>query len=299
MDWNERISDHRDLQQRRTIRKCLTTLLQPFDAGTDLDIVIVDNASADSTRQELANWRPRIRVIQNESNLGFARACNMGVKVSGGEALLFLNPDAYASRQAIDICQSYLDSEPDIGIVACRLSNGCGMVQPSWARFPKPFSLRPFNLAPEPSSFHRHPARDVDWLLGAFLMTRRSMYGDRLFDEDYFLYGEDMDLCYRVRQAGWRVVLVQDETVEHDGQSGWTAERLSRVYTSTCIFMRKHFGCLPSLVGALATGPALLRSTRLRGWRDWQAACILPFHVAAAAIRARRPQPLHRGFGGM
>jgi GT2 family glycosyltransferase len=186
--------------------------------------------------------------------MGFAKACNQGLRHSKGNYVLFLNPDTIVLNDALVKSLVFMDSNPNIGVIGCKLLNEDGSLQPSCANFPyiryilldHVLRKRLFNDAIKRKFLLRYWAhneiREVDWMLGAFLMTRRTVM-DFLggFDEGFFLYGEDLDLCFRINETRWKVVFYPQAEVIHIGNSSWETERLERVYNALLRFYRKHF----------------------------------------------------------
>ena len=139
----------------------------------------------------------------------------MGILQASGEYLLFLNPDVVVKKDTIKVVLSYLGRNKDVGIVSCRLCNEEGTLQYSCRRFPGLMTQLVKRFFPNSKividylmvNSDHFKIMDVDWLLGAFLFVRRKVFDDvGLFDENFFLYFEDVDFCYRAKKNGWRVV---------------------------------------------------------------------------------------------
>ncbi len=245
------------------------------------EIVVVDNASNDGSADRLPGRYPNLHLIRNQRNLGFARAANQGLSASSGKLVLFLNPDVRVQDRAISRLAGCLNRDSRMGIVGCRLLNVDLTHQRSVENFHSVKGLVLDNLCLFLPSFladgtsHRArlvPARtgDVDWLHGAFLLCRRSVL-EKLggFDPDYFMYGEDMDLCYRVHRAGYRVVYIDEIAVIHVGNASaaqlFGQTRSLEILRSTLIFFRKHRGVFSTcafrfLAGGKFAGRALISS---------------------------------------
>ena len=193
---------------------CLTSLTGVQSPATDHEIVVVDNASTDGTPGYLRERWPGVRLIEAGGNRGFAAANNIGIRHSFGELVLLLNPDAIASRTAIDRLVAVLDSHPEVAIVGPRLVDGAGRAELSFGRMISPLNeLRQKLLVT--GNDRRRPgiaayveritrrARLVDWVSGACLLIRRAdLDAAGLLDERFFLYTEDVDLCATVRGRG-------------------------------------------------------------------------------------------------
>jgi GT2 family glycosyltransferase len=178
------------------------------------EIVVVDNGSSDDSVARLGT-PSGVTVVQAGQNLGFAAGANLGARHCRGPLLLFLNPDARLLPGAIHAAVDYLDGHPEVGILGPLLIDEHGAWQASAGRFSVlGHLLLDTRVARRPP---RNP-RFVDWVHGAFLLVRRSLF-ERLggFDERFFMYGEDMDLCARARAAGFRTAIVPEARAVHYG----------------------------------------------------------------------------------
>jgi len=201
------------------------------------EIIVVDNASTDGSG-ELAEHFPAVRWIQNERNVGFTRANNQGLTLARGRHICFLNPDTVAQPRALETLVHYLDTHPHVGIVGPQLRYADGTLQLSRYRFPTLMAAlmesTPIAWAWPDNPWVRHyhyadcpPDRThaVDWLNGACLVVRRQVIEQvGSFDEGFFMYSEELDLCRRAGDAGWKVVYIPDALVtHHEGQSSGQA----------------------------------------------------------------------------
>lgn len=212
------------------LRKCLTSLRNTALTG-QLEIIVVDNASTRDDPGQLVAEFPGIRLIRSAANMGFARANNLGYSCSRGAYLLFLNPDTEVLGNAIDTMLACLRSLPEAGIAGCRLLNADGSVQSSCVqRFPTILnqawnieylrqhwpSLSFWGIAP----LYTHPSHPVpvQVISGACLMIKRELFEKvGKFCEEYFMYGEDVDLCYQVSALGSTAYYIPDASVVHFG----------------------------------------------------------------------------------
>lgn len=217
---------------RPYLEKCLIALPSAL-SGLKYEIIVVDNASSDGSAV-LAERFPFVRWVQNDANVGFARANNQAIQLSQGRFLCFLNPDTEPQPGSLRLLARYLEAHPDVGVVGPQLRYPDGTVQPSRYRFP---SVTVALAESTPLEWHwpqnpwaRHyrcadrspdEEQEVDWLNGACLLVRREVIEQvGGFDEGYFLYSEELDLCRRARDAGWRVVYVpQAVVIHHEGRS--------------------------------------------------------------------------------
>jgi N-acetylglucosaminyl-diphospho-decaprenol L-rhamnosyltransferase len=219
-------------RNRELLRACLTSLLDNPPAR-DLRIVVVDNDSRDGTA-ELARGMPGVEVVESRRNLGFAAATNLAFGMGSAPYFLALNPDTRVPAGALDALAGLMDARPEVGVCGCRLEREDGSFDHAARRaFPTPLgALAHFtgvgrrNGAPARLTQYRAPdveSGPVDAVNGAFMLMRRSML-DELggFDEGYWLYMEDLDLCYRAAESGWVTWYEPSVTVTHvkGGSSG-------------------------------------------------------------------------------
>jgi GT2 family glycosyltransferase len=212
------------------VRKCVQSILaNTRDAA--FEIIVVDGASYDGCGEMLAREFPEVQFIQSDKNVGFARANNLGFEQSSGNCLLFLNPDTEVVGPAISILRTALLELEQAGIVGAKLLNTDGSVQTSCIQaFPtilnqlldaevlrRAFPRHSFwGMSPLFSADDKPAAVQV--LSGACLMMRREAFASvAKFSEDYFLYAEDLDLCYKVNRAGLRNYYVPAASVIHHG----------------------------------------------------------------------------------
>ncbi|MEM7129928.1 MAG: glycosyltransferase family 2 protein [Chloroflexota bacterium] len=235
------------------------------EPSTTVEIIVVDNASTDSSVDLLPSLFPWVRLIQSETNLGFTAGNNLGYRHARGGAIYFLNPDTELIGTSLWTLYSALRADPTIGIVGPRLQYGDGERQNNRRRFPTRWSgfwestwlgqLWPAN--PWSARFHMrdwpHQIRhDVDWLVGAAMMAKREALEAIMepnstgpFDERFFMYSEEMDLCRRVKVAGWRNVFIPHALVIHyEGRSSEQAVARRHIHfnTSKVFYYRKYFG---------------------------------------------------------
>jgi len=265
--------------------RCLDTVFAS-PAGQAAEIVVVDNASADGSVARVRERFPQVRLIENPVNVGFARANNQGARECSGDLLLLLNTDTEVRPGALEALTDFIVNRDDVGVVGPRLVSPDGSVQSSCRTEPgllnaKLEALGLTRLAPrsrlfgrpEMTWFDHRSTLDVDYVSGACLLIRRELW-DRLggFDEGFFFYGEDADLCRRARQAGSRVVYFPEAEVLHLG--GASAARVGpkraiEGYRAVLRFARKHHGwayavAMEAVIG-LGTALRLVASLPRRG----------------------------------
>ncbi|MET0257198.1 MAG: glycosyltransferase family 2 protein [Methylobacterium sp.] len=243
------------------LRACIRSLAASANAA-DLHVIVVDNASADGSVVRLPGDGLVLTVLANRTNLGFGRACNQGAAAGRGGTLLFLNPDTEVSRDAIPRALTALRSVSNAGIVGARLVDGAGTTHRTCARTPTARGLVANATMLDrlmPHLTHQHfmtdwdhaDSRPVDAVMGAFLMIPRPLFeGLGGFDERYFVYFEDADLCVRVLAGGRSVNHAADAVVLHRGQ-GTTAQvkdrRLFYFLRSQVLYTQKHHGRVAAL----------------------------------------------------
>ncbi len=215
---------------RGILRRCLKALFE--NTGQDqMEVLVVDNDSRDGSAHMVRDEFPRVRLKANRDNLGFAAANNQAFALAKGEYILLLNPDAFVKPGTVDNAAEFMRTNPDCGICGGRIVDPDGSLNPSARRFPNWFSnlciLTGLSSRFQGSSIlNRHDfggfahdqIKEVDWVPGTFMLLRRNMLDDiGFFDERFYIYYEETDLCQRARQAGWKVYFIPDAEVEHIG----------------------------------------------------------------------------------
>lgn len=243
---------------REDLIRCLRSI-EENRPSYSFEIIVVDNASTDGTIDVIKKDFSKVTVLANNENRGFAAANNQGIEISKGEYILFLNPDTIVHPYSLDNLINFLDNNDDVGACGPKLLNSDGTTQRSVRRFP---SFR--------GALHRHTAfrflgifkdeykkwmmkdfgynrqTDVEQLMGAALITRRSVVQQvGMMDESFFLYYEEVDLCYRIKHAGWRNVFLPGVRITHLG--GRSAKQIPvdkhiMAMASLLKFFRKHRG---------------------------------------------------------
>ncbi|MDG2305392.1 MAG: glycosyltransferase family 2 protein [Candidatus Binatia bacterium] len=228
-------------------------------AGDDREVFVVDNASTDDSEARIRANRPWLRWISNEANLGFSTAANRGLEAASGEYVLFLNPDARSDEAAVSACIDVLASTPDVGLVGVAVRDPEGDVTPTVEPFFSFRSLRRARAEDRVTAPGGIEPVDIDWCHGVFLVGRRT---DLLelegFDERFFLYAEDMDLCHRVHESGRRVVYLPQVSIVHEGNRAGRVllaeRRAAAIFSSSLQFYALHHGLLARLGLRLAAG---------------------------------------------
>ncbi len=219
---------------RDLLRECLQSVYAQIRLPSESwELVVVDNDSRDDSVAMLRREFPQAVVVANQENLGFGKANNQGYRLCRGEAVLLLNPDTVALGGALDEMLRVLQQRPDVGILSCRLLNADRSFQ-RWngGSFPNLWNVAghflllnkvlPKALLPRSLYLETEPREDVelDWVSGACMLLRRAAVGSEIFDERFFMYGEDVELCLRTRRKGWKTLYTpKAEVVHHDGCS--------------------------------------------------------------------------------
>ncbi len=243
------------------LRDCLEsiTVAAEHDSFRLNRVVVVDNASLDGSADELEELKMPLLIIRNESNKGFAKACNQGTEDSSADYLLFLNPDTYLNRDSLEkpIIFMEKDFNRQIGITGIQLLDGNGEIARTCARFPTPSRFLSKMLGLDrlfPHAFPSHfmsewdhqESREVDHVMGAFFLIRRFIFEELgRFDEQFFVYLEDLDFSFRARQAGWHCFYLADAKARHKG--GGTSEKAKAIrlfysLQSRILYGYKNFG---------------------------------------------------------
>lgn len=229
--------------------------------GTDSEVIVVDNHSRDNSVTLLRQYHPEVRIVENLHNLGFAKANNIAIRQSRGEYVLLLNPDTIVSESVVKGVISFLDSHPEAGSAGVRMLNADGTVAPE-SRRGVPTPMTAFyklsglcGMFPNSRRFGRYYLGHLPWdspqqievVSGAFCMLRTSVLKKvGLLDEDYFMYGEDIDLSYRILKSGATNWYVPETILHYKGESTHKSSfRYVHVfYQAMHIFFRKHFSHL-------------------------------------------------------
>ncbi|HEY7280173.1 MAG TPA: glycosyltransferase family 2 protein [Actinomycetota bacterium] len=254
---------------------CLSSVLAAAGDAT-LEVVVVDNASRDGSAQRAAERFPEVRVIETGTNRGFAAGVNVGLRATTAPFVFVLNPDAEVTVGTLGGLAKLARERPRAGLLGPVIRNADGSLYPSGRTFPSiaqavghafvgPFDpdnhwTRSYTM----SGWDRTTERVVDWVSGSAMLLRRAALDEiGLLDEGFFLYGEELDLCTRLRDGGWQVVFTPEVEVTHEGGVSTGRSRRMNLIHSRSIYRyyRKH---------------------RARGWRRM----LLPFAWVALRVRA-------------
>jgi len=277
----------------RLLDECLSSVFAAAAPPGGVEVIVVDNASADGSPVMVRQTYPQARLVETGANRGYSAANNMGTAVARGDTLLFLNSDTVVAPDALVKPLAYLRAQPDVGALTVRLVYPNGERDPDNHRgFPTPWNAlchftglsRLFPTSPRFNGYFRayeafDRIHDVPVIAGSYMMMPRAL--DRQlggWDETYFFYGEDIDYCYRIHQAGYRVVYYPlVEVVHYKGASSGlrkesadiarppkeTRVKVARESVRAMrVFYRKFYGDkYPRVVTAL-----VLAGIETRGW---------------------------------
>ncbi|TCD48951.1 glycosyltransferase family 2 protein [Chlorobium sp. N1] len=248
------------------LRNCLQALLAN-STGVLMEVLVVDNDSMDGSAAMVHDEFPDVRLIDNHVNSGFAAANNQAYRVAEGDYILLLNPDAYVREGSVANAVAFMEQTPECGLCGGKIISPEGRLEPSARRFP---SVRSKLLTisgisgkhPDSPILNRHEfggfkhdrPMEVDWVPGTFTIIRRSMLETiGFFDERFYLYYEETDLCRRAKKAGWKVFFIPTAEVMHIGGAcsktrkektfdEGASQVLSFRLRSECLYYRKNHG---------------------------------------------------------
>lgn len=218
------------------LHRCLQSVRQ--QNGIDYEIVVVDNASIDGSQNMVRENFPWVRLITNKENCGFSRANNQAIGESRGRYYFFLNPDTELKKDALATMAEFMDRNPDVGLAGSRILNPDLTPQPS------------VELSYPGERYARKELRglsgNIAWVLGAAMIARRQVIETvGGFDETFFLYGEDLDLCLKIRKLGWRIGYIPQSVVIHWGgqseRNTLPVDVWRKKLIAEKIFYRKHY----------------------------------------------------------
>ena len=229
------------------LRDCLSSINKNF-SSSDAETIVIDNSSSDGSPEFIEKNFPRVKLIRNHINLGYAKANNQGIKEAKGEFILLLNPDTVILPGAMDILRDEMRFTPTVGAIGPALLSGENHFQVSFGR-----EISFCNEVLQKSLLNHYfrlklkkmqKKREVAWLSGACILTRRSLLEEiGLFDEDFFLFFEDIDLCRRIRKNGWELIFLPQAKIFHMGGGSTAKLKKPSLYhyrKSQLIYYKKH-----------------------------------------------------------
>ncbi len=243
---------------RYFLEQCLMAI-EKARHNLNIEIIVVDNASVDGSQTMIKKKFTNVLLIENQKNLGFAKANNQALKIAQGKYILILNPDTLIQEDTLLTLKNFLDEHPEVGAVGCKLINPDGSFQAAsrrsiptpWVAFTKIVGLS--KIFPKSKIFGRYNLTyispdiesEVDVLSGSLLLVRNDILKRvGYFDEDYFMYGEDIDLCYKIKKAGSKIYYTpRTKAIHYKGESTKKGEfsYITNFYSAMLIFIDKHF----------------------------------------------------------
>ena len=240
---------------RLLLEECIKSVENALD-GIEGDIFVIDNNSSDGSVEYIRERFPKVHIIANKENLGFARANNQAIRMTDAEYILLLNPDTVVYENTLRGCLDFMDANPEAGGVGVRMLTREGKVAPEsrravptpWVAFLKMLGFtRRYYMSHLPWD---KPGR-IEVVSGAFCMLRHKALDQiGLLDEDFFMYGEDIDLSYRLLKGGWQNWYLPYDIIHYKGESTQKSSfRYVHVfYQAMLIFFRKHYSHLSFLI---------------------------------------------------
>jgi len=287
-------------------------VLSVYDQTRDVsfEVILIDNASTDGSVEMVQNEFPQVQLIINQQNRGFAAANNQGIKIARGRYVLLLNPDTIVLDRAIEKTVAFADEHPDIGIIGCQVWESQNTIQKTCFTFPSLKNLVLLHsgfkhLFPKSNiwnqekygSWDRTTEREVDVVSGMFMLVRQAAIQQvGLMDENYFVYAEETDWCYRFWKNGWRCYFTPTAKILHlDGGSKSTEQISIKMYVqqqkSLLIYYKKKLGwpswllakfiyCFSMLIKTIFWGSTFLfRKSEKKHHKMLRSAAALKYHL--------------------
>ncbi|EKD64865.1 MAG: hypothetical protein ACD_50C00280G0003 [uncultured bacterium] len=255
----------------RFVDKLIKSIYE-FNKTSDYEIIIVDNNSADSTLKKAQRYSRKFKVLENKANLGFAKGCNIGAKAAEGKYILFLNPDAQWRRGSLENLISVFDKDEQVGVVGGKILTKEGKEEKSVGKFLGTFEIFLMSLGLDELLGIRYSPNklsEVDFVSGGFMMVKRELFEKFLgFDENFFMYVEDMDFCFRIKRNGYKVYFCPDVAIIHEGQgSSNRSFAIKNIHKGLIYFHKKHgnvFSYLFTAAMLWSKSLALVMQSRIR-----------------------------------
>jgi len=257
--------------------QCIESIYE-YTKNVDFEIIIVDNASTMDEPDNFLELFPKIKLVKNTENRGFAGGCNDGIKVAKGDTILLLNSDTKLLNDAISITYDFLNTHPNVGIVTCRLENEDGSPQNNCYHFPsisktliellrlqKFFPKSNFKKTLYGYFFDYDIIAYPDYIWGAFFMFPRKLldiFPNQLLPETFWMYFEDMEWCWLARQAGYEVVFVPDGRVLHYGGKNHNPKALKMMNDNFNQFLKLYYNKMNAWI--------IIRLLKILEWSQWR-----------------------------
>ncbi|UCE98821.1 MAG: glycosyltransferase family 2 protein [Planctomycetota bacterium] len=238
------------------LRDCLESVYLETK-GVQSEVIVIDNGSSDGSAEMIKKEFSAVNLIVNEENRGFAAANNQGMAIAQGRYVLLLNSDTIVLNNVISKTISFADNHPEAAVVGCRVMNPDKSLQPTCFMFPSILNMLLsasylYKLFPKSKFFGREQMtwwdrsdiREVDVVTGCFMLVRQEAIKQvGTMDEQFFMYADETDWCYRFRQAGWKVLFTPDAEIIHLGgasSKSLRAEMILQTRASILLFFQKH-----------------------------------------------------------
>lgn len=240
------------------LEQCLCSV-QKAIAAIDAEIIVIDNHSTDGSLEYLRPLFPSVIFLVNEKNIGFGKANNIALRQAKADFILFLNPDTIVNETCFSHCISFLKTAQNNGAAGIRMIDGSGKFLPESKRsFPSPVSsfyklIGLASLFPSSKCFNhyalgnldKNKTHEIDVLAGAFMIIKKEVLEKVSgFDESFFMYGEDIDLSYRIKHAGYKIFYLGETTIIHFKGESAKKQNINYVrmfYNAMDIFVSKHY----------------------------------------------------------
>lgn len=269
---------------RDYLHQCLLSVEKSAE-GIDAEVYVVDNASSDGSVDYLRSLHPEVHFIENKDNVGFARANNMAIRRSTGEYVLLLNPDTLLTERTLSESVAFMDAHPEAGGLGVKMLKADGTFALESRRgVPTPFTAfckmsGLASLLPYSRTFGRYymryldvdEANEIEIISGAYMFLRRNALNESGYlDEDFFMYGEDIDLSYRLLKRDWKNYYLPTPILHYKGESTEksTYRYIHNFYKAMLIFFSKNFGYY-SLIYSLPIRAAILVKGTLAYLQMW------------------------------
>jgi len=242
---------------KNLLRNCLKSVISQSKLSlSEMEIIVVDNASTDGSQEMVSKEFPEVKLIKNKQNLGYAKGNNLGVRAASADFLMILNSDTLIKPGSIEKLIDFLEASPGLSIVGPRLLNSDGTPQANCGRFPDLWvsAVMLFKEHFGGSRLVRYSpsvSGEVDWLMGAAFLARKKVF-EKIggFDEKIFMYMEEVEWFYRAKQAGFKAYFLKEAEIVHLGRGSSTTGRkepILNIYKGLIYFFRKHKS-LPELI---------------------------------------------------
>ena len=239
---------------------CVDSIIKSNTKGLDYEVIVIDNDSQDGSIEAIEKQFPEVTIIKNTENQGFSKANNIGIKESSGDYVLLLNSDTIVEQNTLKGAIDFIKDHKHIGALGCKVLLPSGKLDPACKRsFPTPLNglFHSLNLDTAfPDNVHfgaynltyvdENKTCSIDCIMGAFMLVPRTVINQvGPLDEDFFMYGEDIDWCYRIKNAGYQVMYYPEIRIFHHKKASGIGKRNPKViaafYDSMTIFYNKHY----------------------------------------------------------